>query len=108
MNPFFDFSKKGMIYSQAPVVLYESEGGFESFPDNPANYDFIIFSTKVRSYYLNPYIYQLNPNYSLRWESFFTTLLDSNKFELVGFYGSGTKSLINQENVLIFKKKISN
>jgi hypothetical protein len=108
LNPFYDFSKKGMLYSQARLNLYVSEGGFESFPENPSNFDYIVFSSKVRSYYLNPYITKINPDYPIKWESFFRELLNPDKFELVSFYGSDTKSLINQENILIFKKKSSN
>lgn len=105
LNPYFDLGKKGMGYFQAPVVLYESEGAFKSFPDNPKNYDFIIFSTKVRDYYLNPYIQKINPQYSNKWETFYLELTNSNNFEIVGFFGSNNPSLINKENILIFRKK---
>jgi hypothetical protein len=108
LNPFGYVIRKNMSYAQAPVKLYVNEGAFEYFPDEPANYDFIVFSTKVRSYYLNPYIYEINPDYSLKWEEFFGKLLDQEKFELLGFYGSYEKSLLNQENIFIFKKKSTN
>ena len=105
LNPFGYVIRKQMFYAQAPVNLYVSDRGFESFPDNPSNYDFVVFSTKVRSYYLNPYIYELNSNYVNKWEDFYKQLLDQQKFEVLGFYGSMQKSLINQENIIVFKKK---
>lgn len=108
MNPFYEFSKKGMIYDQARLNLYVSEGGFESFPENPSKYDYIVFSSKVRNYYLNPYIVAINPDYSYKWESFFRELLKPENFELISFYGSDMRSSINQENIYIFKKKTSN
>jgi len=108
LNPFGYVSKKGMFYAQAPVVLYESEGAFSSFPDNPEKYDFVVFSTRVREYYMNPYIFNINPSYVEKWESFFNQLTDKNKFEVLSFYGNQNKSLLNQENIIIFKKKTSN
>lgn len=108
LNPFGYVIRKEMSYAQAPVRLYVSEGAFDYFPENPENYDFIVFSSKVRDYYLNPYIYDLNPSYVEKWEGFFNTLVDKDKFEVLGFYGSAQKSLINQENIIIFKKKSSN
>jgi len=108
LNPFGYVVRKEMFYAQAPVRLYVNEGAFEFFPDNPTNYDFIVFSSRVRDYYLNPYIYDLNPDYVVRWEGFFKELLNPEKFEVLGFYGSPNKSLLNQENIIIFKKKTSN
>jgi hypothetical protein len=108
LNPFGYVVRKEMSYAQAPVRLYVNEGAFEYFPDLPENYDFIVFSTRVREYYLNPFVYEINPGYVERWEGFFNTLLDKDKFEVLGFYGSAQKSLINQENIIIFKKKSSN
>ena len=105
LNPYISLGKKEMLYFQAPVVLYESESAFQSFPDNPKKYDFIVFSSKVRDYYSNPYIYKLNPEYTKKWESFFEELNVREDFDLVGFYGMPNNSILNLEKIYIFRKK---
>jgi len=108
LNPFGYVIRKNMMYAQAPVNLYVSNGAFESFPDNPSNYDFIVLSSRVVDYYSNPYIFELNPGFVSKWGTFFNDLYDSRKYEIIGFYGREGKSFVNQENITIFKKISTN
>lgn len=104
LNPFNTLRRSSLLVSEIQFNPYVSEGAFESYPDDPKNYDYIVFSTKVRNYYLNPNIQKLNPEYSRKWENFYN-VLNSEDFQLIYNFNTPFKTIINQEDILIFKKR---
>lgn len=104
LNPFNTLRRTSMLVTELQFNPYVSEGAFNSFPDDPRNYDYIVFSTKVRNYYQNPNIEKINPEYTKKWEDFYKTL-NSEEFQLLYNFNTPFRSIINQEDILIFKKR---
>ena len=104
LNPYTSLNIADLSLTTQQFIPYVSENAFNLFPYNPENYDYVIFSSKVRRYYSNPYIYKLNPEYYSRWEKFYQDL-NSDKFEKVSSFETPFPSALDQENIYIFRKK---
>jgi len=104
LNPFNSLKRTNLGIDSQQFVPYVSEGAFSIPPADVTKYDYIVYSSKVRSYYLNPYIKSINPQYVATWESSYQ-LLNSDKFEILATFETGFTSLLGQENIIIFKKK---
>jgi hypothetical protein len=104
LNPYTSLNSADLSITTQQFIPYVSENAFNLFPYNPENYEYVIFSSKVRKYYSNPNIYKLNPEYYSRWEKFYQDL-NSEKFEKVSSFETPFPSALDQENIYIFRKK---
>ena len=104
LNPFNSLKRTNLGIDSQQFVPYVSENAFNISPNDVNLYDYVVYSSKVRSYFLNPYIYNLNPKFVEIWEGSYKTL-NSDKFELVYKFETPFNTIINQENIYIYRKK---
>lgn len=104
LNPFNSLKRTNLGIDSQQFVPYVSENAFNISPNDVNLYDYVVYSSKVRSYFLNPYIYNLNPKFVETWEGSYKTL-NSDKFELVYKFETPFNTIINQENIYIYRKK---
>ena len=102
---------KGGNFRGSPVIVqdfqfnpYESEGAFQSFPEGFENFENIVFSTRVKDYYSNPYIQRVKPEYFQKWNSFYKLLNNSDIYFKKSF-GSDSRKFSKQESIEIYTKK---
>ena len=104
LNPFNSLKRTNLGVDSQQFVPYVSENAFNISPNDVNLYDYVVYSSKVRSYFLNPYIYNLDPSFVDRWENSYKTL-NSGNFELIYSFETPFDSIINQENIYIYRKK---
>ena len=104
LNPFNSLKRTNLGIDSQQFVPYVSENAFNISPNDVNLYDYVVYSSKVRSYFLNPYIYNLDSSFVERWENSYKTL-NSGDFELIYSFETPFDSIINQENIYIYRKK---
>ena len=104
LNPFNSLKRTNLGIDSQQFVPYVSENAFGIPPLDVNLYDYVVYSSKVRSYFLNPYIYNLDSSFVDTWENSYKTL-NSEDFELLYSFETPFDSIINQENIYIYRKK---
>lgn len=104
LNPFNSLKRTNLGIDSQQFVPYVSEGAFSIPPGDVTKYDYVVYSSKVRNYFLNPYIKEINPSFVANWENSYQ-LLNSAKFEVLAKFETGFTSILGQENITIYKKK---
>lgn len=98
-----NFRRSRVFVQDFQFNQYESEGAFQSFPEEYPDYHVVVFSTKVRKYYSNPDARKINPKYYELWENFYQLLNNPKEYEKISI-GSTDRYLTNQESIEIYTK----